>query len=130
MKLFTVALAIAAATLADPAAIAGTWNMALHAGHDVPTALVLKQQDTKVTGTIRLPTQNIGQLVEVDLTGDFVDRELTLSGTVDYAAEPTTIKITGTMKEDGTLEGTLSMRDHHEVPWTAERLKERKPSGF
>jgi len=129
MKLLLAALAFAAAALADPVGVNGTWTMTLHAGHDIPTPLVLKQQDTKVTGTIRLPTQTIGQLVEVDLTGEFVDRALTLSGTVENADPPATVKIAGTMKDDGTLEGTLAMHTHG-VPWTAERFKERKPSGF
>jgi hypothetical protein len=129
MKAVVGLFAVVAALAAAPATIAGTWNMALHGGHDIPTALVLKQQDAKVTGTIRLPTQHIGQLVEVDLAGEFVDRALTLSGDVEHADPPTTVKITGTMKDDGTLEGTISMGDH-QVPWTAERLKERKPSGF
>jgi hypothetical protein len=91
----------------------------------IPTALVLKQEGRTVTGTIALPTQHVGQRVEVELTGEFADGSLTLSGTVQGAAEPTTLTLTATLKDDGSLEGRLSMRDHN-LPWTAERLKERK----
>lgn len=127
MKLLAVSLAMALA--ADTSTVTGTWNMGLQGDHVIPTALVLKQQGTKVTGTFALPTQNIGQRVEVELTGDFVDRTLELSGAVENAADPTTVAISGTLKDDGSLEGTLSLRAHnrnHSVPWTAERLKERK----
>ena len=109
--------------------VTGTWNMGLQGDHVIPTALVLKQQDTKVTGTIALPVDRSGQRVEVELTGDFVDGALKLSGRVENASEPTTVAIAGTLKEDGSLEGTLSAQahgQHHELPWTAERLKERK----
>ncbi len=34
-------------------------------------------------------------------------------------------RLSATLKSDGTLEGTLSVRDHT-VPWTAERLRERR----
>jgi hypothetical protein len=129
MKVFVALFVSAFALAADPATMTGTWTMTLHAGHDIPTALVMKQQDTKVTGMIRLPTQNIGELIDVDLAGEFVDRTLTLSGAVEHADPPATVKITGTLKDDGTLEGTLAMHTHG-VPWTAERFKERKPSGL
>ena len=111
---------------ADHASLTGTWNMGLQADHVVPTALVLKQDGRKLTGTIAMPTQHIGQRIDVQLTGEVNGDGFTLSGEVEHATEPTTIAISGTMKEDGSLEGRLSTRDHS-VPWTAERLKERKP---
>lgn len=130
MKLFAaIALAIAFAAAAETPTVTGTWNMGLQGDHVIPTALVLKQQDKKVTGTIALPTQQNGKRVEVELTGDFVDGALTLSGTVENATEPTNIAITGKLLDDGSLEGTIAVRLHsrdHNLPWTAERLKERK----
>jgi hypothetical protein len=128
MKL-VAAISFAIAVAAEAPTVTGTWNMGLQGDHVIPTALVLKQQDKKVTGTIALPTQNVGQRIEVELTGDFVDNALTLSGTVENATEPTTVSISGTLKEDGSLEGTMALRLHnrdHKLPWTAERLKERK----
>ena len=66
------ALASTVLLLAD-ATVTGTWNMGLQGDHVIPTALVLKQDGYDVTGTIALPTQNIGQRVEVTLAGTFTD---------------------------------------------------------
>jgi hypothetical protein len=126
--LATVSLAIALAAAETPT-VTGTWNMGLQGDHVIPTALVLKQEDKKVTGTIALPTQQNGKRVEVELTGDFVDGALTLTGTLENAAEPTKVAIAGKLLEDGSLEGTIALRLHnrdHNLAWTAERLKERK----
>jgi hypothetical protein len=110
--------------LAD-ATVTGTWNMGLQGDHVIPTALVLKQDGRDVTGTIALPTQNIGQRVEVKLTGTFADNVLKLTGDVEHAKEPTTIEIQGRFGDDGDLEGTIVVHGRS-MPWTAERLKERK----
>ncbi len=129
MKLFAAALLAAAFAAADPPTVTGTWNMGLQGDHVIPTALVLKQDQTKLTGTIALPTQNAGQRVEVELSGEITNGVFKISGSVEHASEPTTIAISGSLKDDGSLEGTLAMtskgRDHN-LPWTAERLKERK----
>ncbi len=113
--------------IAAPSNVTGTWNMALDAGHVIPTPLVLKQDGQSLTGTIALPTQDVTKRVEVRLTGELVDDAFTLSGTVDHAKEPTTLTIDGKVLEDGTLEGHLDLPGHAHLPWTAERLKERKP---
>ena len=105
--------------------LTGTWNMGLQGDHVIPTALVLTQDGKAVTGTIAMPTQHIGQRTEVTLTGELVERTLKLSGDVEHAKEPTTIVIDATLTDEGTLEGTLKMGTH-QLPWTAERLKERK----
>jgi hypothetical protein len=109
---------------AEPATVTGTWNMGLQADHVVPVALVLKQDGKNVTGTIALPTQR-GDRVEVQMSGEFANGALTLSGTVEHAVQPTTIRIVGKMTEEGTLEGKVTM-PHGDVPFTAERLRERK----
>ena len=127
MKIVTATLLLIAA--ADPKSVTGTWNMGLQGDHVIPTALVLKQEDQKLTGTIALPTQNIGQRVEVELSGEIADGAFKLAGTVENAKEPTSLTITGALKDDGSLEGRLVMSSHgrdHDLPWTAERLKERK----
>jgi hypothetical protein len=104
--------------------ITGTWNMGLQGQHVVPVALTLEQKGRTVTGVILMPTR-AGETKDVALAGELVEAALTLSGTVEGAAEPTTIEIAGTLNDDGSMEGTLK-GPHGKVPWTAERLKERK----
>jgi len=128
---FAIVLALSAASPAQDARrgetpnVTGTWNMGLQGGHVIPVALTLEQQGTAVTGTILLPTQRAGDRIEVALKGELVGLALTLSGTVDAAAEPARVEIAGTLNDDGTMEGTLN-GPHGKVPWTAERLKVRK----
>jgi hypothetical protein len=105
--------------------VTGTWNMGLQGGHVIPVALVLKQEGTALSGTVALPTQHIGQTVDVPLTGEIANGAFTLSGTVEGANEPTTIEIKGKLTDEGTLDGTVAMQGH-DMPYTAERLKERK----
>jgi len=123
--------AVLALTLADSASnITGTWNMGVQGGHVVPVALVLKQDGKTVTGTIAMPTQHVGERLDIALTGALDGAALTLSGKADEAAEPTTIEIAGKLLEDGTMEGTVEVvmgNGTHRANWTAERLKERKP---
>src|SRR5215467_10986398 len=87
--------------------LTGTWNMGIQGGHVVPVALVLKQDGKVVTGTITLPTQHVGERKDVELKGEFDDGTLKLSGSVDGAADPTTIEIEGRLQDDGSMEGTV-----------------------
>ncbi len=105
--------------------ITGTWNMGLQGDHVIPTALVLKQDGKRLTGTIHLPTSRNGDRVEIPLTGDIADGAFTIAGDVPGAAQPTTIELAGKVNDDGSLEGTVTT-PHGKLPWTAERLKERK----
>jgi hypothetical protein len=122
----TIAMTLAAAAAPN---LTGTWNMGLQGGHVVPVALVLKQDGQTLTGTVAMPTQHVGERKEIELKGTFEGLTMKLSGEVDGAVEPTTIAIEGTLQEDGSMEGTLAMiaKETRRVPWTAERLKERKP---
>ena len=110
--------------------LTGTWNMGLQGGHVIPVALVLKQEGESLTGTVSMPTQQIGHTVDVALNGTIAKGAFALHGSVDGAKEPTTIDITGKLTDEGMLEGTVSMGGrgdgHHDMPYTAERLKERK----
>jgi len=112
------------------ASLTGTWNMGLEGGHVIPVALVLKQDGDALSGTISLPTQHIGQTVDVALKGEILNGAFTLSGAVESAKDPTTIDITGRLNEEGVLEGRVKMSGtqgpHGDMPYTAERLKERK----
>ena len=112
-------------TKAAPPNISGTWNMGLQGDHVIPTPLTLKHDGRKLTGTIMMPTQRIGERKEVALDGEFVENAFTLSGTVEGAAEPTTLEIAGKLNDDGSMEGTLKS-PHGKIPWTADRLKQRK----
>jgi hypothetical protein len=109
--------------------LTGTWNMGLQGGHVIPVALVLEQDGDAVTGTVSMPTQRIGQTVDVALKGDLAHGAFTLAGSVEGAKEPTTIEIKGKLNDEGMLEGTVTMGGrgdgHREMPYTAERLKER-----
>ena len=103
--------------------------MGLQGGHVIPVALVLKQDGDALTGVVSMPTQKIGTTVDVALKGGIASNAFTLSGEVEGAKEPATIEITGKLTDEGMLEGTVTMggRDasHREMPYTAERLKER-----
>jgi len=121
-----VALGASLAAGTETPNITGTWNMGLEAGHVIPVALVLKQDGQKLTGTIALPSRNFAERVEVKLAGELVDRAFALTGTYDHDNDPKTLDISGKLLDDGTMEGTFTMADHGKMPWTAERLKERK----
>src|SRR5262245_12580497 len=93
--------------LAEPApSVTGTWNLGLQGDHVIPVALVLKQDGTKVTGTIALPTNHTGDRVEVNLTGEFASNALKLSGTLEHGPSPATIGLTAKLTDEGSLEGT------------------------
>ena len=110
--------------------LSGTWNMGLEAGHVIPVALVLKQDSDALTGTISMPTQRVGQTVDVPLKGTVSNGAFMLSGTVEGAKDPTTIEIKGKLNDEGIIEGRVAMSGtsgpHGDMPYTAERLKERK----
>jgi len=131
MAVLALAAGLSAQTKkADAQSLTGTWNMGLQGGHVIPVALVLTQDGATLTGTISMPTQKIGQTVDVALKGDVINGALTLSGSVEGAKDPTTIEIKGTLNDEGMLEGRLVMSGaqgpHGDMPYTAERLKERK----
>jgi hypothetical protein len=126
LLMLTAAIFAAATLSAEAPTVTGTWNMGVQGGdHVVPVALVLKHDGNKVTGTIAMPTQRTGQPVDVEMTGEMTDGTFTISGTVPGAAEATTIAVAASLKDDGSLEGTVSMRDH-KMSFSAVRLKVRK----
>ena len=131
MVLMALAAGLSAQQRSNAAAsLAGTWNMGLQGGHVIPVALVLKQDGDALTGTVSMPTQKIGQTVDVALTGTIADGAFTIAGSVEGAKDPTNIEIKGKLNDDGMLEGRVVMSGaqgpHGDMPYTAERLKERK----
>jgi hypothetical protein len=102
---------------ADTPAVDGRWaGRITGTPHgDMAMGLSLKQDGTKVTGT--LTTDHTGDLpVEGELRG----RTLKLSTTGN--AEPQ-LTLTGTLKDEGTLGGTLSSQ-MGDMTWSAERVKD------
>jgi hypothetical protein len=122
MKMWVAACAMALAALTEPATVTGTWNMGLQGDHVVQVALILRQEATSVTGTVAMPGRRVGDHVEFNLSGDFVENQLTLSGTMEHGSEAAKVSITASLKDDGTLEGTV-MTPHGRVPFTAEKLR-------
>ena len=115
---------------AESTSLTGTWNMGLQGGHVIPVALVLKQDGEALTGVVSMPTQKIGQTVDVALKGTIAKGAFSVKGDVENAKEPTTIEIAGKLNDEGMLEGTVTMGgqgdSHRNMPYPAERLKERK----
>ncbi len=104
--------------------------MGLQGGHVIPVALVLKQDGEALTGVVSMPTQKIGQTIDVALKGTIADGAFSVAGSVEGAKDPTNIEIKGKLNEEGMLEGRVVMSGtqgpHGDMPYTAERLKERK----
>jgi hypothetical protein len=118
----TLALAAQQDTKSDPATVSGVWQMNIQGDHVFQIGMELKQDGTKVTGTILMPTQNVGQRKEVSLTGEFADGALTLTGTAKGGSQDTAkIEVAAKMQKDGTMSGTLSAGTHS-APWSGERL--------
>jgi hypothetical protein len=135
VKTMIAVLALAAGLSAqtkktDAQSLTGTWNMGLQGGHVIPVALVLEQDGATLTGTIAMPTQQIGQTVDVALKGQVAGGAFTLAGSVEGAKDPTTIEIKGKLNDEEMLEGRVVMSGasgpHGDMAYTAERLKERK----
>src|SRR5579859_3140196 len=126
MTKLLAAIAMATAMAAGPNDVTGTWNMGLQGGHVIPVGMELKQDGTRVTGRILMPTQRIGETKEVALTGEFVDGALKLSGVADEKSNAGDLKLDAALDEDGTLTGTISVSEHGMMHWTAERLKAKK----
>ena len=111
--------------------VAGTWDVNLMS-HQMALVLENDAKDaTKVTGTLMI----MGKDVEVN--GEFVAGKLTLTGKGALmgqrggeshdgkdAPPSTPLKLTATMKDDGTLEGEMPM-PQGAAKWTAERLKKK-----
>jgi hypothetical protein len=90
--------------------IAGTWVLEMQ-GHQV--GLGIEQDGATLTGTLVIMGQKI--LVE----GEYADRSFTFVSAPD---EPTKIKLSGRLKDDGTMEGDVDTR-HGILHWKGERLK-------
>jgi hypothetical protein len=114
MKTLIAIVGLALAAAAAPS-VAGTWSMSVDSPHGaMTTALDLKQDGTKVTGTF---TSN-GHLPDMTVEGTFADGVLKLE-TGDAAEHKITFQ--AKLLENGTLSGVLSM-EAGDMNWTAKRL--------
>lgn len=99
-----------------PASVAGKWTMNVDGGSGMmQLPMEFKVDGKKLTGTIVGPTGE-----PANLAGEVADGKLSFSLTIPDGSM--TIAFKGTLKDDGTIVGTLDMQGN-EVPWTAARVK-------
>lgn len=111
-------LALAAGLTAAAPGVDGTWSVAVDGPHGAATmSLVLKQDDTRVTGTFVS-----GHGPDLALTGEFSGGALKLESA---DAGDSKVIFNAKLKDDGTLAGYVSgpMGD---MKWTASRVKDKK----
>lgn len=102
-------------------AVSGAWKVALHGQHVIPVGMELVQEGRAVTGTLMLWNG------DVELTGSFDGGLLKVAGTLtptdgSHGGERV---IEATLKDDGTLAGTIVAGGMGQMKLTAERFKER-----
>jgi hypothetical protein len=122
VKQLAALLAFCALTLvaAEPAKVAGVWNVTLElesiTGHPV---LTLKQDGAKVTGTYQ------GRYGVSALEGTVKDKTIEFAVTILAEGTPTTGTFTGTVDGD-TMSGAVSFEGAGEGTWTAARTPAKK----
>jgi hypothetical protein len=121
MKSAFVLLCVLAAPLgaqtpapAPAPSIAGKWTLTSEASQSAPSALEIKLDDKKVTGTI------VGANGTFTIAGEYAEGKLTFA--MDYQGT-LTIAFTGKLQPDGSLAGTM---DYGQGPvgWKAVRVKD------
>ena len=116
-RVVTLALLLVPGLSAEPAKVAGKWNVTLElssiTGHPVIT---LKQDGEKLTGTYE------GRYGESALTGTVKEKEITF--TVTFVAEGMQTQGVYTGKVDGdTMGGDVSYEGAGDGTWSAVRAK-------
>ena len=126
LALVAIMLSIPAATASTQAAkktdqptVEGRWTGRITGTPhgDMAMSLSLKQDGKKVTGT--LTTEHTGDLA---VEGELTDRTLKLSTGSNAETE---ITLTGTLKDDGSLGGSLSSQVG-DMTWSAERVTDKQ----
>jgi hypothetical protein len=113
LKVIAHVVILCATLIGAPAAqdsVVGTWVLEIQ-GHQA--GLGLEQNGSTLTGTLVIQGRNI------PVEGEYVDRTFTLASAPD---DPNKVKLSGKLKEDGTMEGDVETR-HGTLRWQAERLK-------
>jgi hypothetical protein len=102
------------------ATIAGKWNMSSEVqGQTMTSVLELKLDGKTVTGSTT--SERMGT---VPIEGEFADNKLTFWVTFNANGNSISITYTATFKDD-KLTGTLTVPQMGEIPWKAERIKEK-----
>jgi hypothetical protein len=127
--LFTVALSVQAVQASQAAQeptkdgqaaanVSGKWSLSLETPQGPMTvAMVLKQEGTKVTGTLAGPQG------ETPTEGQFVDGTLTFGISFDGGGGSMQLSFSAKLAADGSLAGVMS-GPMGEIPWTAVRVKD------
>ena len=101
-----------------PASIAGKWTLSIDPGSGpMQLPMELKLDAKKLTGSIVGP-----QGEPANLEGEYADGKLSFTLTIPDSGMAITFK--ATLKEDGSLAGTLDMQGN-EIAWTATRVKDK-----
>jgi hypothetical protein len=97
--------------------LTGDWQISIVHGHDhaVPHGLELKHTNDQVTAILHTPHNG-----KLTLEGTFADGTLKLSSAADGGDHAMTLS--GTLKNDGTLEGVVDGRMGR-LQWKAERFR-------
>jgi len=117
-----IAIGVSAASAADPT-LTGTWTLGVEGDHVIPMALVVKQDGTRISGTIAMPINQQGDRRDIAFEGEITSTGFTFA---TKEGKPL-LEFIGKANDDGSLAGTVTMGGgEHKMNWTAERLKERK----
>jgi hypothetical protein len=116
-RVVALALFVVSSLFAEPAKVAGKWNVTMElqsiTGHPVIT---LKQDGEKITGTYE------GRYGESQLTGSIKDKDITF--TVTFVAEGMQTQGVFAGKVDGdTMGGEVSFEGAGDGTWSAVRAK-------
>src|SRR5262245_59351425 len=115
--LMIVTLFAASISAQNNTSIAGNWDVAITGGpdgHHPPSAVFeIEQKGTKITGNFMIPDHG-----DLPVEGEFQKGKLTLHSTEDAFMQFT---LTGTLKDDGTLGGTIESQ-MGTMTWTAKRI--------
>jgi len=99
------ALAFPTLTAAQTADLAGTWLLSVDVNGNVTTPkLVLTQAADTLTGTYTSET-----LGEARVRGTVEGNEFTVRFNAEMQGQPVPVTYTGTLQEDGTVSGTMSL---------------------
>jgi hypothetical protein len=98
--------------------VTGKWSLSIETPQGPMTvAMVLKQEGSKVTGTLAGPQG------ETALEGQFVDGTLTFGISFEGGGGSMQLSFSAKLAEDGSLAGVMS-GPMGEIPWTAVRVKD------
>ena len=109
--------ATAGATAADTKSVDGKWTMDVQTEQgSMVVGVDFKSEGKKITGTISGPQG------DAPLVGEFENGKIAFGISIESPEGAMAIGFAGTMKDDGTMAGTLT-GPFGEAPWTAARVK-------